>query len=232
MYSDYPFSVRDSVSLSSKGADFGTYGDEALTPISEGRAYGFELLGRSQDLFGFITVLSYTFVRSEFKDLRKGYEGKYIPSSWDNRHLLNLTATRTFKGNWFFGFKWRFVGGSPYSPWDYQKSEIKVVWDAEGKGVIDYNKFNSLRLTAFNQLDVRVDKQFFFDKWSLNVYIDVQNLLNTKAEEPSKLVRKSFVDPNYNDVYTENGILKYELEEIPSDGSGTILPTIGIIVEF
>ena len=231
-YLDYPFSVTDSVPLATKGADFGTFGDEELMPVSEGRAYGIEILARSQDFFGFNAMLSYTYVRSEFLDVRSSNHNKYIPTSWDNRHLLNLTATRTFKSNWYLGFRWRYAGGAPYTPWDKGKSEIKAAWDAKGTPYLDYRKFNSLRLKAFHQLDVRVDKQFYFKNWSLNLYTDIQNIYNFKAQEPNKLVRKSFVDPGYKDVYTENGVEKYELIEIVSEGSGTILPTVGIIVEF
>jgi hypothetical protein len=46
MYSYYPFSVRDSISLANKGADYGTFGDEEVMSTSNGRAYGAELLYR------------------------------------------------------------------------------------------------------------------------------------------------------------------------------------------
>lgn len=231
-YKNYPFSVTDSVPLSTKGADFGTYGDEELKPISDGRAYGFEILARTQDMFGINAVVSYTFVRSEFEDLRPENTGKYLSTSWDNRHLLNITTTRTFKGDWYLGFRWRFVGGAPYTPWDVETSTIKAAFDAKGAPVLDYSKFNTLRFKPFHQLDVRADKEFFFDKWSLNLYIDIQNIYNFKSEEANKLVRKKFIDPAVEDIYTENGIEKYELVEIISEGSGTILPTVGIIVGF
>ncbi|MBN1115816.1 MAG: TonB-dependent receptor [Bacteroidales bacterium] len=235
LYSDYPFSLRDSVPLSTKGADFGTFGDEALKSISDGRAYGFEVLARSQDLWGFNAVVSYTYVRSEFKDLRTEDNTDYIPTSWDNKHLLNITATRSFESNWFVGFKWRYVGGAPYTPYDVEASSIRSAWDAKGGPYLDYSNFNKLRLSAFHQLDIRVDKQYYFNKWSFNVYIDIQNLYNFKAEEPNTLVRQKFLQnsENYNDSYIDElGLERYELTEIVSDGSGTILPTIGIIVEF
>jgi hypothetical protein len=231
-YSNYPFSIADSVPLSTKGADFGTYGDEPVSPVSTGRSYGFEILCRFQSLIGFNTILSYTYVRSEFEDLRSMRTDRWLPSSWDNRHLFNLTATRSFKSNWYFGFKWRYVGGAPYTPYDLSKSEIKLAWDALGGPYIDYSKFNSLRLTAFHQLDIRVDKQLYFKRWSLNIYLDIQNVYNFKAQEPERLVRRSFLEPEYNDVFSDEGVDKYDLDRIKSDGAGTVLPTIGIIVEF
>ena len=228
-YAHYPFSVTDSVPLSTKGADFGVFGNEELVPISKGRAYGIELLGRSQDLAGFNTVLSYTYVRSEFEDLRAAYLGTYLHTSWDNRHLLNITVTRTFKNNWYVGLKWRFVGGAPYTPYDEAKSSVKQAWDVQGGPYLDYSKFNSKRLKPFHQLDIRVDKQYYFKSWSINFYIDIQNVYNYKADQPDYLVRKSFVDPKVNDYDPATGM--YQLQYIASV-SGTVLPTVGIIVEF
>jgi hypothetical protein len=41
----------------------------------------------------------------------------------------------------------------------------------------------SERFSAFNQLDIRVDRKFIFDTWILTVYLDVQNLYNSKNEQ-------------------------------------------------
>ena len=45
------------------------------------------------------------------------------------------------------------------------------------KNVSDYN---SLRLPSNHSLDVRVDKKWFFSKWTLITYIDIQNIYNRK----------------------------------------------------
>ncbi len=224
-YSKYPFSVRDQVPLSSKSAGYGIFGDEELTSSSDGRAYGIELLGRLKEFKKTNLVFSYTFVRSEFRDLNS----VWIPSSWDNRHLFNITATRQFNGNWDFGFKWRFVGGAPYTPYDLSKSAVKAAWDIQGQGYLDYSRFNSERLKAFHQLDLRIDKQFFLKGWSLMLYADVQNVYNHQSDQPDILVRQS--DINGLPVNDPEDPLKYSLKYITGT-SGTVLPTIGIIVEF
>lgn len=235
-YRDYPFSVKDSVPLAGKGADYGVVGDEEVIPVASGRAYGFELFGRSQDLFGFNGIFSYTFVRSEFDDLRSSVTAAgsgFIPTAWDNRHILNITATRVFKNNWDAGFKWRFVGGAPYTPFDLEGSSRRDVWDAQGGPYLDYSRYNQSRLTGFHQLDIRVDKQYFFDTWSLMLYVDVQNVYNYKADEADRLVRRSFLDPEVDDIYIDgDDTERYKLELIETGGTGTILPTVGIIVEF
>ncbi len=226
LYANYPLSLNDSITIASKGADFGTFGDEEVISEGEGRAYGMELLYRNKNFLESNLIVSYTLVRSEFDD----FSGKILPSAWDNRHILNITATRKFKGNWEAGYKWRFVGGAPYTPYDLTTSSLKSAWDAFGRPVLDYSRFNSSRFGSFHQLDVRVDKQFYFNKWSLITYIDIQNLYNFKSDEPDKYIRAE----------NENGVPKpatgmpprYELTKITGEGQGTVLPTVGIIIEL
>jgi hypothetical protein len=224
-YSHYPFSVRDSVPLSSKSAEYGIFGDEELVSTSTGRAFGVEVLGRLKEFKKINLVFSYTYVRSEFK----GLDSRWIPSSWDNKHLFSLTATRKFSRNWDLGLKWRFIGGAPYTPYDTEKSSLKVAWDIQGQGYLDYSKFNSLRLQAFHQLDIRIDKQYFFTGWSLMLYADIQNVYGFKADQPPILIRES--DINKVPVTDPSNTLKYSLKYITGT-SGTVLPTIGIIMEF
>ena len=224
-YTHYPFSVKDSVSLASKGADYGVYGDEAVKPVSKGNAYGFEILGRVKKYKSLNAVVTYTFVRSEFTDQK----GEFIPSSWDNRHLFTITGTRNLKKNWDVGLRWRYIGGAPYTPWDLNRSAIKSAWDAQGIGYLDYSKFNKLRLNAFHQLDLRVDKSYYYKKWSLMLYFDIQNAYNFKADQQDYLVRVE--DGVGNPVTDPNDSGKYLLKTIKATG-GTVLPTIGIMVEF
>ena len=225
-YRNYPFSIHDSVALASKGTEFGSVGDEPLLPISKGRAYGFEVLLRNADLFRFNVILTYTFVRSEFTD----FAGGFIPSAWDNRHLFNVTVGRKFKHNWEIGAKWRFAGGQPYTPWDLDKSSLVVAWDAQGRGYLDYRAFNTLRLRSFNQLDIRVDKGFYFKKWSLMFYLDIQNVLNFKAQQQDLLVNTQ-EDGSVVKYTDPGGLERYKLRTIPNK-AGTILPAIGIMADF
>jgi hypothetical protein len=224
-YDHYPFSVRDSVSLASKGADFGVFGNEEVTSSGKGRAYGVELLSRYKNFLGFKGVLTYTYVRSEFTDI----QGDYVPSAWDNRHLFTVTATRSFAKNWDFGFKWRYIGGSPYTPWDLKKSSIKSAWDAQGRGYQDYSRFNKERLGAFQQLDLRIDKAYYYKKWSLMLYMDIQNAYNFKADLPPSLILQT--DANGTPLTDPTDSSRYLLKTIASS-SGTVLPTIGIMIEF
>ncbi len=223
-YNHYLFSVVDSISLANKGADFGVLGNEEVVSNNKGEAYGFEILNRTKLPSRFNLITSYTFVHSNFEDKT----GKMIPSSWDFNHIIVLTASKNFKHNWMVGLKWRFEGGLPYTPYDLVKSSIVEAWDVQGRAYLDYNQLNSLRLHTYNQLDLRVDKKYFYDRWSLMVYLDVQNLFNSVATFQDEYVPEQ--DAN-GDYITINNGYNYILKPIPSS-SGTILPTVGIMVEF
>jgi hypothetical protein len=224
-YSDYPFSVADQVPLSTKSAGYGVFGNEALVSTAVGRAYGLELMGRAREFNGLNMVFSYTFVRSEFE----GTSGGYIPTAWDNTHMISVTATQSIGKTWDAGFRWRYVGGAPYTPFDENRSSYIDAWNVTGQGYLDYSKFNTVRLRGFNQLDIRIDKQFYFDRWSLMLYLDVQNVLNYKADQPDILVLQTDSNgtPLVNPLDPERYLLKYIDAE-----AGTVLPTLGIIIEI
>ncbi len=224
-YSDYPFSLADQVPLSTKSAGYGIFGNEPLTSTAVGRAYGFELMGRARDFEGLNMVFSYTYVRSEFE----GSDGKYIPTAWDNRHLISMTATKSIGKSWDAGFRWRYVGGAPYTPYDTDKSSYIDAWKVSGQGYLDYSSFNSERLKGFHQLDLRIDKQFYFDRWSLMLYLDVQNVYNFKADQPDILVLQT--DPAGAPIVNPLDPERYLLKYIDAE-AGTVLPTIGIIIEI
>lgn len=224
-YSDYPFSLADQVPLSTKSAGYGIFGNEPLTSTAVGRAYGFELMGRARDFEGLNMVFSYTYVRSEFE----GSDGKYIPTAWDNRHLISVTATKSIGKSWDAGFRWRYVGGAPYTPYDTDKSSYIDAWKVSGQGYLAYSSFNSERLKGFHQLDLRIDKQFYFDRWSLMLYLDVQNVYNFKADQPDILVLQT--DPAGAPIVNPLDPERYLLKYIDAE-AGTVLPTIGIIIEI
>ena len=224
-YDQYPFLTNDSISLANLGGDFGVIGNEPATSTSVGRAYGVEFLFQQKLFKGFYGLVTYTFVRSEFKDKN----GEYIPSSWDNRHIVVVTAGKKFKKNWELGIRWRFYGGSPYTPYDVALSSRKEVWDVTGRGLPNYDLLNSQRLEPAHQLDLRVDKKYFFKKWDINFYLDIQNLYYFRAKgAPDLLVVE---DENGNPVEDPNDPTRYQTKLIENTVS-TILPSIGIVITY
>lgn len=224
-YDQYPFLTNDSISLANLGGDFGVIGAEPATSTSVGRAYGVEFLFQQKLFKGFYGLVTYTFVRSEFKDKN----GTYVPSSWDNKHIVVVTAGKKFKKNWELGIRWRFYGGSPYTPYDVALSSRKDVWDVTGRGLPNYDLLNTQRLDPAHQLDVRVDKKYFFNKWSLNFYLDIQNLYYFKAKgAPDLLVVE---DEDGNKLEDPNDPTRYQTKLIENTVS-TLLPSIGIVITY
>jgi len=224
-YSNYPFSVRDEISLANLGSDFGVIGNEEVTSTSKGRAYGVEFLAQKKSYKGLYGILSYTYVRSEFKDV----DQNYISSSWDNRHMLTITAGKKLKKNWEIGGKFRFIGGQPYTPYNYEASSIIEKYDISNSGILDYSKLNSERFNNYHQLDFRIDKTWYWKRFSLNFYFDIQNLYGKEVNSQSYLIPST--DGNGDKVINESDDTKYVLEEI-ENSSGTILPRIGVIIDF
>lgn len=223
-YNDYPFSVNDSISLANLGADFGVIGNEEVRSISQGRAYGLEFETRIAASNKFNFNLSYTLVRSEFEDKN----GQYIVSSWDSKHVLVLTTTKKLKRDWRLGARWRFVGGLPYTPYDINRSSLIEAWNANNGPYLNTDLWNTRRFDPFHQLDVRVDKAYYLKKITAKFYIDIQNLYNFQNQSQDILVREE--DANGHFLTIDNGT-RYVLKRVKNT-SGTVLPTIGIIIEF
>jgi len=223
-YSKYPFSLKDSISLAIKGTEDGVIGDEAVISTGKGKAYGMEFMNRIKLTNKFNMILSYTLVNSTFEDKNQND----VPTTWDSRHIISFTASQNLKYNWQIGAKWRFVSGLPYTPYDMDLSANRIAWDIQGRPYYDVNQINALRLNNFHQLDIRVDKKFFFKKWSLMTYLDIQNAYNFAADQPDYLIRETNPDGSYK---LQNNNTEYVLKSVDSD-SGLLLPTIGIIIEF
>ena len=225
-YNNYPFSILDSISLANLGDDFGVVGNEDISSISKGNSHGIELLAQQKMSSSIYGILSATYYRSRFEDK----EGKLISSKWDNRFILNMTAGKKFKNNIELGIKYRYSGGSPYTPIDLINSSKKSIWEINQRGVLDYNLLNTQRLNGQHGLDIRIDKKWFFKSWSLNAYIDIENILNAKRQLPSQYGIDSNLGPLVEGT-GENEDESIKLYEIVNN-SGTVLPSIGLLIEF
>jgi hypothetical protein len=224
-YNRYPFSLKDSLSLANVGSDFGIVGNEEVKSISTGRTYGVEFLYQQKMYKGFYAILAYTYVVSEFRDKNNSY----VPTSWDSRNIISLTGGKRFKKGWEVGFRWLFSGGSPYTPIDVETSGLIQNWDINGQGVLDINRLNTQRESNFHQLNLRVDKKIFLDKFNMNFYLDIQNAYGYKAKlAPILLVE---TDANDNPIVDPNDPTRYKTKFIENT-NGIVQPTLGIIIEF
>lgn len=223
-YSRVPLSVVDGIPLACKGNDYGVVGNEQLVPDADGRAYGVEASMRWQVAGKLTSVASFTFFRSEYRS-ENGAE--YIASAWDNRFIANVSGTYELSRNWSIGAKLSAIGGSPFTPYDEDKSSLVEAWDVQGRPYYDYSRYNTGRLDAFAQLDVRVDKNYYFKGWRLGIYLDLQNVTKSVLRQPDVLMSTGVVENPEAPLAEQRYKMKYIKQE-----SGTLLPTIGLTVEF
>ena len=214
-YNNYPVSKVDGVSLANKGADFEVLGNEEILTIGKGKSYGLEFLYQQKLKDNFYGILSYTFFYSKFS----GLDRIYLPSVWDNRHLLSFTGGYKLKKNWELSTKIRFTGKTPYSPVDIASST-----QSYPEIIFDYSQLGNYYLNDFTKLDVRVDKRWNFKSTSMNFYIDIENLLMDEIPVPPEYGLQR--DGNLNIVDPRN------LIEVISDNRSSIIPSIGFVFDF
>lgn len=224
LYGHMPFSLSDQIPLSCKGNDYGTIGNEALSSEAKGRSYGVELMFKWLLTQKLNLSSSLTIFKSEFKD---GEQGGYVPSAWDNRFILNMGGTYNFPKHWSLGAKVSCIGGSPYTPYDVEKSSLVEAWNVQGRAYYDYSRYNQERLPVFGQLDVRVDKTFYLKKCMLGFYLDIQNITASKLRQPDALMSTGQIENPSAPLSEQRYVMKSIRQE-----SGTLLPTLGITFEY
>ena len=214
-YNNYPVSVLDNISLANKGADFEVLGNEFLLSNGKGKSYGLEFLYQQKLQNNFYGIFSYTFFFSEFSNL----DNIYLPSVWDNRHLISFTGGYKLKKNWEISSKLRYTGNTPYAPVDTTSSSFSYP-----EIIFDYSQLGNYFLQSFTKLDFRVDKRWNFKSTSMNFYIDIENLLGNEIPIP----------PEYGLSRDEkqNIIMPIDLIEVESDNRNSVIPSLGFVFYF
>ncbi|MFA7686885.1 MAG: TonB-dependent receptor [Moheibacter sp.] len=229
-YENYPFSLRNQISLANIGADFGVVGNEPLDARGKGETYGVELLVQKRTLNDFYGIAAYTFGFSKFSD---GNEN-LLPSSWDSRHIMTLSAGKYFNRNWNLGARFRMQSGLPETPYDLERSSLVEIWKISNGPLQNYGELNSIRGNLAHQLDIRAEKKWTFKKWQLTAYVDIVNVYG--SNNPSALPVVNLQRDGSNNGIIGNPLApqseqKYLLE-IGEQDRNTTLPYFGLIFEF
>lgn len=171
-YSNYPTSkIRTYLILANTGAgfagsneNFASFALEPLTSEGTGSAKGLEVsIQKKLSETPYYGILSLTYSVANFIPLDKIERA----GSYDQRWILNLSGGYLFNQEWEGSLKFRYSSGKPYTPFNNDGTQ----------SIADYN---SLRFQSNHSLDIRVDKKWFFSKWTLITYIDIQNIYNRK----------------------------------------------------
>ncbi|MDB4768240.1 TonB-dependent receptor [Flavobacteriaceae bacterium] len=214
-YSDYPVSLEDGVSMANKGASFEVLGNEAIASVGKGKAYGLELFWQQKLTDRFFGIFSYTYFYSTFSGLDPEV---FRPSVWDSRHLASFTAGYKFPRNWEVSARHRFAAATPFVPTDLAKTT-----QLYPQIILDYDRLGSEQLDAFNQLDIRIDKKWFYKKMALDFFIEVQNALANANPQP----------PSYGLSRDASGmpVNPRSLFQIPLE-EGSVIPSFGVVIDF
>jgi len=203
-YSNYPASlIRKYLVLANTGAgfsgsddNFSSFGLDPLISEGKGNVKGLELSIQKKisdiPLYG---ILSLTYSKSDFIAL----DGIKRSSSYDQNWIFNIAGGYRFNMFWELSMKFRYASGRPYTPFN-------------DNGLQNVNQYNSRRLKSFHSLDVRVDKRWLINNWTLITYIDIQNIYNRRNLSGIRWDQKTKT-----------------IDETTSIG---ILPSIGISLEF
>lgn len=255
-YTHYPFLLNQMIAFANVGNEYGVVGNAPADSRGIGRATGLEFMIQQRLFKGYYGILSYTLGKTEFQD----NEGNYVPSTWDSRHIINLS----FGKNWMImnedkfkarnekliaagkaaktkkvvtqtldlGFNARVQTGLPYTPFNLEASALVSNWDVLGKGILDYSQLNQGRSNAFYSFDFRVDYKWFFPKWSFNLYLDIQNFPGVSSGNPVLILDQgqSGNDP-VQIINAGQPNAAYRLSSIKSNKS-TMIPTLGIVIQY
>ena len=122
-------------------------------------------LSSQKGLYG---IINYSYINTGFTALTGGEK----PGAFDPGHQFTLIAGYQFSSGWLAGLKFKYSGGRPYTPLDYDASK------RVNREVYATDDFNSARYPYYMRIDMRVDKKFDFSKASLVCYIELQNLFD------------------------------------------------------
>ncbi len=141
----------------------------------EGRVYGMEAVIRHEFTNNFSGWLAYTLSRAERTDSGANAARRF---DFDQPHILTVIGSYLLPRNWQIGSRFRLVSGNPRTP--IQGAVFNASSDRYDP---IFGATNSSRLGAFHQLDLRLDKRWVYDRWMLNVYLDIQNTYNRSNPE-------------------------------------------------
>lgn len=165
-----------------------------------GRAYGLEVIIRHDPIGHFFGWISYTLSRSERRD-EPGDD--WYSYDYDQTH--NLVGVGGYKLPWQMeaSARFQYTTGNPTTPYNLG------VYDVDQDSYSGYSTapYNSDRLPPYWTVSARIDKVFTFKVWSLDLFLDLINVVHGTNPE--------FQIYNYD--YTETAYIK-SLPFIPSPG--------------
>lgn len=160
--------------------------DQLVSPTADGAERPYDNAGTGAVIGGELLLrlqhpvvdgwVAYTLSRSRRTD-RPGEPERFF--SFDQTHVLALVAGVKLGRGWRFGTRLRYATGNPFTPLEPAYFDAGAdVWVPRAAGAP-----LSQRSADFLQLDLRVDKTWVFDTWSLELYFELNNATNRRNIE-------------------------------------------------
>jgi hypothetical protein len=152
----------------------GPFDTEPYANDGTGRTFGVEMLASivADNTMG---LLSGTWSHSD-RIKRPGDERTLF--EYDQPVVVNALISQKLPRRWRTGVRVRYGSGNPYTPvsnriYNHDRREFIPVFGERDSG----------RLPPFFSVDVRIDKDYVFNKWTLTTYLEVQNATYSKNIE-------------------------------------------------
>jgi TonB family protein len=149
-----------------------------LQDIGVSNTIGFEIMIKreiSERAFGWF---SYTFsqAREHLRDT-----DPWTPTLFDQTHVMNVVASYKPGAGFELGARFQLATGRPDTP------IVGASFDAD-TGTYDpvQGAYRSVRVPTYRQIDVRVEKVWLYNTWSLGLYLDVINVANIENVEATQ----------------------------------------------
>jgi hypothetical protein len=170
-----------------------------VTRQINGQAYGMELMAR-KTAGRFTGWIAYTLSRTE-----RQFSCGLRPADYDQTHVLNVVAQVRLPWHLMAGARFLYQSGRP----------VTILQPPDYLGTVR----NNTRLPDYLQLDVRVDREWIFNKWALSVFLEAANLTYSQS-----IIGITYpTDP-------DTGITRYDQPQL--NGFHWVLPTIGVRGRF
>jgi outer membrane receptor for ferrienterochelin and colicin len=175
--------------------------------IGKRESYGLEFLLQKKQVTNYYGTVSVSLSKTTEEDPRIGKEGQTYPSSYDYPVIFTLIGGKVVKGvrSWldetpFFikypsyilpvsdemeiSFRYRYQTGTPctpytFNPYVHYREGGGIKW-SQGAWQYDRTHVNSDHYPDYSRLDIEWISRFYMQNWNINVYIALENVLDTK----------------------------------------------------
>jgi outer membrane receptor protein involved in Fe transport len=182
-----------------------TFWSDRMRAIGTRTSYGVEFFLEKKQVSDWFGTVSLSLSKAEDGDPRIPPQTESYRSAYDYPYIITILGGKIVRGvrDWLdqtpffikypsyilpfsneveFSFKYRFQSGRPYTPSEY------VTWKQSREGGLGWsrgawiqtNRINAARYPDYSRLDLQWISRFDLEKWNFNIYLAMQNILDTK----------------------------------------------------